>query len=101
MEQIQGLDHLKNSFERLEKKVNVIHSHYELILQEKGNKRLNTLTVIQAIFVPLTFLVGIYGMNFLFMPELKWQYSYFIVLGVMITITAIQLWWFKRKGWFD
>jgi len=101
MEQVQGLEHLKNLFERLEEKVDAIHGQYQLILQEKGNKRLNTLTVIQSIFVPLTFLAGIYGMNFLFMPELKWPYSYYVVWGVIITITAIQLWLFKRKGWLD
>ena len=101
MEQVQGLSHLKNSFERLEEKVDAMHAQYQLILQEKGNKRLNTLTVVQSIFVPLTFLAGIYGMNFLFMPELQWEYSYYVVWGVMISITAFQLLWFKRKGWFD
>jgi len=100
-EQIQGLEHLKRSFERLEEKIDLIHSQYQLILQEKGNKRLNTLTIVQAIFVPLTFLAGLYGMNFIFLPELQWQYGYFIILGIMVSISAFQLWWFKRKGWFD
>jgi len=100
-EQVQGLQHLMNSFNRLEEKVDIIHSHYQLLLQEKGNKRLNTLTVIQAIFVPLTFLAGVYGMNFLFMPELQWHYSYYFIWGLMICITVVQLWWFKSQGWFD
>ena len=99
-EQIHGLDYLKNSYERLLEKIDNIHSHYQLILQEKGNKRLNTLTVVQAIFVPNTFLAGIYGMNFSFMPELEWKYSYFIILGIIVCVSIFQLWWFKRKGWF-
>lgn len=100
-EQTRGLEYLKNSFERLIEKVENIHSHYQLILQEKGNKRLNTLTVVQAIFVPITFMAGIYGMNFRIMPELAWKYSYFIFLGVIIAISIFQLWLFKRKGWFN
>jgi magnesium/cobalt transport protein CorA len=100
-EQIHGLEYLKNSYERLIEKIDHIHSHYQLILQEKGNKRLNTLTVVQAIFVPNTFLAGIYGMNFSFMPELNWKYSYFVVLGIIMGISIFQLWWFKRKGWFS
>jgi len=91
----------KNSYERLIEKIEHIHSHYQLILQKKGNKNLNTLTVVQAIFVPNTILAGIYGMNFGFMPELDWKYSYFVVLGLIITISIFQLWWFKRKGWFS
>jgi Mg2+ and Co2+ transporter CorA len=100
-DQVHGLAYLKNSYERLTEKIEDIHSHYQLILQEKGNKRLNTLTVVQAIFVPITFLAGIYGMNFRFMPELEWYYSYFVILGVIIAISIFQLWWFKRKGWFN
>jgi len=90
-----------NSFKRLEEKVDIIHFHYQLLLQEKGNKRLNTLTVIQAIFVFFTFLAGVYGMNFLFMLELQWHYSYYFIWGLMICITVVQLWWFKSQGWFD
>lgn len=100
-EQTRGLEYLKNSYERLIEKVDNVHAHYQLILQEKGNKRLNTLTVVQAIFVPITFLAGIYGMNFSFMPELDWKFSYFILLGVIITISIFQIRWFKRKGWFN
>ena len=99
-EQIRGLEYLRNSYNRLIEKVDNIHAQYQLILQEKGNKRLNTLTVVQAIFVPITFLAGIYGMNFSFMPELRWKFSYFIVLGIITITTIFQLWWFKRKGWF-
>ena len=101
MEQVQGFGHLKNSAMRMESKVDGIQSHYELTLQEKATKRLNTLTVVQAIFVPLTFITGIYGMNFILMPELKLEHGYFYIWGIMIVIVLIQLWYFNKKGWFD
>ncbi len=57
------------------------------------------LTIITVIFVPLSFLAGIYGMNFEYIPELGFKYSYFILLGVMITIVFIQLVLFRRRKW--
>lgn len=101
MEQIHGLAHLKNSLERIEGRVDIIHSHYQLILQERSSKRLSILTVVQSIFVPLSFLTGIYGLNFLFTPQIDWHYGYYILLGLMICLPVIQLWLFKRSGWFD
>ena len=74
---------------------------YQSMLQEKGNKRLNILTIIQAIFVPLTLIAGIYGMNFSKMPELQSPFGYFLVLGIMGLISLLELLWFKRRGWFD
>jgi magnesium transporter len=71
------------------------------MLQEKGNKRLNILTIVQAIFVPLTLIAGIYGMNFTNMPELNWTFSYFTVLGIMGLTILVELLWFKKRGWFD
>ncbi|MVP00540.1 magnesium/cobalt transporter CorA [Paenibacillus lutrae] len=65
------------------------------------NNIMKTLTVITTIFMPLTFMAGIYGMNFDNMPELHWQSGYFIVLGVMLAVAAMMFYWFKRKGWFD
>ncbi len=67
------------------------------------NNRLNEimkfLTMISTIFIPLTFIAGIYGMNFEFMPELKWPWGYPASLGLMAMISAFMLWYFKRKGW--
>jgi magnesium transporter len=57
------------------------------------------LTVISTIFIPLTFVVGVYGMNFDNMPELHWRYGYFIVMGAMLAISLVMLAWFRRKGW--
>ncbi len=65
--------------------------------------RLNTvmkvLTIITTIFMPLTFIVGIYGMNFEHMPELKWEWGYPLVLGLMVTIVIAMLGFFKGKKW--
>ena len=98
---VKRFDFLRDMTNRLEEKIRGLHLQYQLVLQESGNKRLNTLTVIQAIFVPLTLIAGIYGMNFLVMPELTWTSGYFIILGVMLFIAVGELWLFKRHGWFD
>lgn len=97
----RGFEHVQKNLERLEDKLESIHSQYQLILQEKANKKLNTLTIIQAIFVPLTLIAGIYGMNFTLMPELTWSFGYFLILGLMGLLILVELLIFKRKGWFD
>jgi magnesium transporter len=57
------------------------------------------LTIISTIFIPLTFVVGVYGMNFDHMPELHWKYGYFVVMGGMLVISVLMLLWFRRKRW--
>ncbi|WP_416138026.1 magnesium transporter CorA family protein [Halomonas sp. HK25] len=64
------------------------------------NITMRILTVITAVFVPLTFIAGIYGMNFVHMPELEHRYGYFVVLGLMMSIGVGLVWLFRRKGWF-
>jgi magnesium transporter len=61
---------------------------------------MKTLTILSVIFIPLTFLAGIYGMNFEHIPELKFKYGYFILLGIMVLVTIFSIWYFKRKKWF-
>ena len=61
---------------------------------------MKTLTILSIIFIPLTFLAGIYGMNFENIPELKYKYGYFILLGIMVVVTLGAVWYFKRKKWF-
>ena len=65
----------------------------------RSNSVMKVLTIITTIFMPLTFIVGIYGMNFEHMPELKWEWGYFLVLGVMVVIAIAMLGFFKRKKW--
>lgn len=65
----------------------------------KMNKIMQVLTIVTAIFVPLSFLTGLYGMNFEVIPELKHPNGYFILWAVMGGITVVMLWWFKKKKW--
>jgi magnesium transporter len=64
------------------------------------NKVMQILTIISTIFIPLTFLAGVYGMNFKLMPELEWEYGYLAVWGIMITMAVSMVFYFKRKKWF-
>lgn len=96
-----NLDYLVRRTQRLEELVQDARYQYQAALQDKTNRRLNVLTVVQAIFVPLTLVTGIYGMNFAYMPELGWPMGYFYCLGLMAAIAAAELWVFYRKGWFD
>ncbi len=78
-----------------------IRESYISLNSNRMNTIMKTLTVITTIFMPLTFFVGIYGMNFDNMPELHWKWGYFIVLGILFGIGLGMYFWFKRKGWFD
>ncbi len=69
-------------------------------MNTRMNEVMKVLTVISTIFMPLTFIVGVYGMNFDIMPELRWQWGYFGVLGVMGLIVVSMLYYFKKKKWF-
>lgn len=64
---------------------------------QKTNEVMKLLTVFSAFFLPLTFLVGVYGMNFKFMPELNWEYGYYFTWGAMLSISIAIFIWFKRR----
>jgi magnesium transporter len=72
---------------------------YHALLGEKTNKTMRVLTIITTVFVPLTFIVGVYGMNFDYMPELHWKAGYMAVWSIMIVVVFFQLWFFKRQRW--
>jgi magnesium transporter len=72
---------------------------YYSALSHKMNEVMKVLTVIATIFIPLSFVVGLYGMNFEYMPELKWPWGYPTVLGVIVLIVASMLYYFRRKKW--
>jgi magnesium transporter len=60
---------------------------------------MKTLTIISTIFIPLTFIAGVYGMNFKHMPELDWRYGYAAVWMAMVTLTVLLVLWFRRRTW--
>jgi magnesium transporter len=69
------------------------------IAGQRNNDVMRFLTVYSAFFMPLTFLVGVYGMNFRFMPELESRMGYPLIWALMAGITIVHLWWFRRKRW--
>ncbi|HEY3429839.1 MAG TPA: CorA family divalent cation transporter, partial [Cyclobacteriaceae bacterium] len=69
-------------------------------MNTKMNEVMKLLTIITTIFIPLSFIAGIYGMNFDVMPELRWQYGYPAVLIAMGAVVAGMLYFFKRRRWF-
>ena len=72
---------------------------YLSTISNKMNEVMKVLTIIATIFIPLTFVAGIYGMNFKYMPELEWRWGYFMVWGVMVVIVVSLVGYFKRKRW--
>ena len=92
---LQIVDSLDNNREM----VSSLHDMYQTNISNKMNEVMKVLTIIATIFIPLTFIAGIYGMNFEYMPELQWEHSYFVLWGVMITIFILMIIYFKRKKW--
>ena len=68
-------------------------------ISNRTNEVMKFLTVIGTIFMPLTFLVGVYGMNFKHLPELEWRNGYFMLWGFMIALTIAMIIYFRRKRW--
>ncbi len=96
------LDHVMQVVETIDSFRELSASLMDLYLSQASNKMNNVmkvLTVISVIFMPLTFVAGIYGMNFDYMPELHWHYGYYVVWGIMILLVITMLLWFKRKKW--
>ena len=98
---IKRFDELNRMVLRLEETAESLRVQFMLIQQEESTRKINLLTIMQVIFVPLTFIAGVYGMNFANMPELNMKYAYFVVWGVFILLAAVLLYFFKRNGWFD
>lgn len=73
---------------------------YMSSISNKMNEVMKVLTIMSTIFIPLTFIVGVYGMNFENMPELTYENAYYYVLGVMLIISILLIIYFKKKRWF-
>lgn len=95
------LERYQFGLKRIERRLEGLRALYSATLQERANQRLRVLTVMSTVFLPLTLLASVYGMNFEHMPELKSRLGYPSVLAAMVTIAGLQLWWYRRKGWLD
>lgn len=94
------LNHVVAQFDTFREMLKDLVDLYLGTLSMNMNSVMKTLTVVATIFIPLTFIVGIYGMNFRWMPELSWQWGYPMILGIMLLLTAGMLMYIKRKNWF-
>jgi len=93
---IQVMDAIDSSRDMLSGMLDI----YLSSVSNRMNEVMKVLTIIATIFIPLTFIAGIYGMNFQYMPELGWRWGYFAVLFVMFVIGISMVKYFKRKKWF-
>jgi magnesium transporter len=95
-------DHVIHVIDSLETYRDMLSGMLDIYLSSTSN-RLNeimkVLTIIATIFIPLTYIAGVYGMNFKYMPELEWHYGYFLVLSLMAGVAGIMLLFFKRRKW--
>jgi magnesium transporter len=74
----------------------ILNTHLSLSAQ-KSNEVMKLLTIFSAFFLPLTFIVGVYGMNFKHMPELEWKWGYYLTWVIMVGVSVVIFQWFKRK----
>lgn len=96
-------DHLQFVLQTLEICRELLSSLVDLYISNNDlrmNDIMKRLTVVSTIFIPLTFLVGVWGMNFKMMPELDWRYGYLAAWGTMAIIGIIIYWYFKKKKWY-
>lgn len=96
-------DHTIQVMDSVESFRDLLNGLHDLFISEvsfKMNQVVQVLTIVSTIFIPLTFLAGIYGMNFEYIPELKLRYGYFIFWGVLLMIFCSLIYFFKKKKWF-
>lgn len=84
-------------YDEINEDANNLLNTYLSLTARKSNDTMKLLTVFSVFFLPLTFIAGIYGMNFDDMPELRWEMGYFFTLGLMVVISVFIYFWFKRK----
>ena len=92
---VQAID----TTETFREMLSVLLDTYLSSLSNRLNEVMKVLTIIATIFMPLTFVVGLYGMNFHYMPELSWRYGYLFLWGILLAVTITMLFYFRRKGW--
>ncbi len=94
------VEHVINTMETQRDILTGFMDLYMSTLSHKMNEVMKTLTIIATIFIPLTFVAGVYGMNFQYMPELQWKWGYFASLGLMFLVGIIMYIYMKSRRWF-
>lgn len=97
------LDNINEASELLDSYRDILYDQlntYHSIMSSRLNDIIMVLTMFSVVFIPLTFIVGVYGTNFDYIPELRWQYGYPLMWLAMAVIALLMLWFFKRKKWF-
>ena len=89
----------KSLYDSLSENANHLLNIYFNISSQKTNETMRILTIFSVFFMPLTFIVGVYGMNFKYMPELEWHYGYPAAMILMVVVIVAIYIWFKRKNW--
>ncbi len=95
-------DHIMQIIDTVETFRDMLGSMYDVYLSSltnRINEVMKVLTIIATLFIPLTFVASIYGMNFKYMPELQWKWGYFVILGVMTLMVIGMLIYFRKKKW--
>ncbi len=90
---------LKENVDLLRSSVVHLWDAYQAYLDMKLNQTMKIFTLVTTIFFPLTLIVGWYGMNFKYMPELSWRYGYLFVILISVSIIAVLFFWFKKRKW--
>ena len=96
-----NLQGAEKKLEWLEHRIELIRSALDMHAQETMNNRLGRLTILSMIFMPITFLAGIWGMNFQYIPLLSNEYGYLVAIALMLIIAGSMYLFFRKKGWFD
>lgn len=89
---IETADHLREA-------VTAMREYHQAILSQRMNEVMKVLTALSTVFLPLTFVAGVFGMNFEFQPEFKWRWGYAFAWGIFIIIGLLTLWFFRRRKW--
>ncbi len=95
-------DHTIQVMDTIESYRDILSSMLDIYLSSVSNKMneiMKVLTIIATIFIPITFVAGIYGMNFKYMPELEWRWGYFMVWTLIVIVAGIMIGYFKKKQW--
>jgi len=101
--------YLRDAYDHIIQVIDMVETYRDLLsgmldiylssISYKLNEVMKVLTIISTLFIPLTFVAGVYGMNFEYMPELKWRYGYYAAWGLMLTMALIMLRFFRSKKW--